>query len=206
MPAASLGSNEQYRPPPLDVCPMFTPANVGRKSRAKPLKRFWSVQGAVVHPEEPTCLRQVKGAMNSAGHRALDGCPMFAPAYVGRKSRAKPLERFYSVQGTVVHPERSRGTCSSTDLSGKCFRFLPERSRAVCRLEKPQFTPTNLSSRPERIRISCLTAVSNDHACGSPKRETQELHQRDKARQEIRGSGVERSAVPFSRLAPSRRF
>ncbi len=44
------------------------------------------------HPEETTCLRQVKGAMNSAGHRALDGCPMFAPAYVGRKSRAKPLE------------------------------------------------------------------------------------------------------------------
>jgi hypothetical protein len=42
------------------------------------------------HPEEPTCLRQVKGAMNSTGRRALDGCPMFAPANVGRKRRAKP--------------------------------------------------------------------------------------------------------------------
>jgi hypothetical protein len=30
------------------------------------------------HPEEPTCLCQVKGAMNSTGRRALDGCPMFA--------------------------------------------------------------------------------------------------------------------------------
>jgi hypothetical protein len=26
----------------------------------------------------------------------LDGCPMFAPAYVGRKRRAKPIKRFYS--------------------------------------------------------------------------------------------------------------
>ena len=41
--------------------------------------------------------------MNSAGHRALDGFPVFAPANVGRKSRAKPLPRFWSVQGTVVH-------------------------------------------------------------------------------------------------------
>jgi hypothetical protein len=55
------------------------------------------------HPEEPTCLRQVKGAMNSTDHRGLDGCPMFALANVGRKSRAKPLQRFWSVQGTVVH-------------------------------------------------------------------------------------------------------
>jgi hypothetical protein len=39
-------------------------------------------------------LRQVKGAMNSAGHRGLDGCPMFALANVGRKSRAKPIQRF----------------------------------------------------------------------------------------------------------------
>ena len=77
------------------------------------------------HPEEPTCLLQVKGAMNSTGRRALDGCPMFAPANVGRKSRAKPLERFWSVQGTVVHPERSRGTCSSLrdphEAKGKIF-------------------------------------------------------------------------------------
>jgi hypothetical protein len=42
------------------------------------------------HPEEPTCLRQVKGEMSSTGHRGLDGCPMFAPANVGRKRRAKP--------------------------------------------------------------------------------------------------------------------
>ena len=51
------------------------------------------------HPEEPTCLREVKGAMNSTGHRGPDGCPMFAPAYVGRKSRAKPLKRFLVVSG-----------------------------------------------------------------------------------------------------------
>jgi hypothetical protein len=40
-------------------------------------------------------------------------------------------------------------------------------------------------------------AASNDHACGSPKRETQEPYQRHKTRQEIRASVVERSAVKF---------
>ncbi len=37
--------------------------------------------------------------MNSTGHRALDVCPMFAPAYVGRKRRAKPIKRFWSAPG-----------------------------------------------------------------------------------------------------------
>ncbi len=97
------GAMNSTGPRRLDGCPMFALANVGRRRRAKPLQRFWSVQGTVVHPEEPTCLRQVKGAMNSTGRRALDGCPMFAPAYVGRKSRAKLLKRFWSVQGAVVH-------------------------------------------------------------------------------------------------------
>jgi hypothetical protein len=62
--------------------------------------------------------------MNSTGRRGLDGCPVFALANVGRKSRAtwiscyaalyqrhevqqeirgKPIQRFWSVQGTVVH-------------------------------------------------------------------------------------------------------
>ena len=30
--------------------------------------------------------------------RNLDGCPMFAPAYVGRKRRAKPFKRFLLVE------------------------------------------------------------------------------------------------------------
>jgi hypothetical protein len=45
---------------------------------------------------------QFKGGINTTGNRALDGCPMFAPAYVGRKRRAKPIKRFSSINGTVA--------------------------------------------------------------------------------------------------------
>ena len=79
----------------LDGSPMFALANVGRKSRAKPIQRFWSVQGTLLHEERfGLPLREDKGAMNTTGHRALDGCPMFASAYVGRKSWAKPIQCF----------------------------------------------------------------------------------------------------------------
>ncbi len=54
------------------------------------------------HLDETTCLRQLKAGMNGTGRRALDGCPMFAPAYVGRKRWAKPFKRFYSIERTVV--------------------------------------------------------------------------------------------------------
>ncbi len=117
------------------------------------------------HPEEKTCLRPVKGAMNSAGHRALDGCPMFAPAYVGRKSRAKPIQRFWSIKVRLFIGAQPR------DLQfygpfGKWF--------SAFRSSVPGFP--------------YLTAAGNEHVCDSPKRETQELHQGHKTRQEIRGS------------------
>jgi hypothetical protein len=55
-----------------------------------------------------------------------------------------------------------------------------------------------LSSPPERTRISCHTAL--DRAAGAPfsKGKAHEVHQRHQVLQEIRGSAVERSAVRLS--------
>ncbi len=61
---------------------------------------------SLCHPEEPTCLRQVKGAMNSTGHRGLDGCPMFALANVGRKSRATWISCYAALDRTACAPFR----------------------------------------------------------------------------------------------------
>ncbi len=33
--------------------------------------------------------------------RNQSGCPMFAPAYVGRKRRAKPIDCFYSFSESI---------------------------------------------------------------------------------------------------------
>jgi hypothetical protein len=62
-----------------------------------------------------------------------------------------------------------------------------------------------LSSRPERTRISCYAALRRDHGCGFPQRKAHALDQRDRIRQENRGSGVEGPAVASSHtdsLAP----
>jgi hypothetical protein len=63
----------------------------------------------------------------------------------------------------------------------------------------PDPTPSQrneLSSRPERTRISYHAAPSHEDGCGSPQREPHALSQRDKTQQEIRGSEVEGPAVP----------
>ena len=46
------------------------------------------------HPEEPTYLRQVKGAMNSTGHRALDGAPCSRQRTWAEKAGRSPSNAF----------------------------------------------------------------------------------------------------------------
>ena len=60
--------------------------------------------------------------------------------------------------------------------------------------------PSNLSSRPERSRISCHAALTNARVCGFQYGKPHEVRQRHQARQEIRGSVVERPAVSPSPL------
>ena len=57
------------------------------------------------------------------------------------------------------------------------------------------FAKEELSSRPERTRISCHAAPTDNHECGFPQRKPHEVHQRHQSQQEIRGSGVEGPAV-----------
>jgi hypothetical protein len=64
--------------------------------------------------------------------------------------------------------------------------------------------PSPLSSRPERTRISYLTAVYIGHGCGSPRRETHGLSRLRQSRQENRSQRVvERSAVLLHPLTPN---
>jgi hypothetical protein len=58
--------------------------------------------------------------------------------------------------------------------------------------------PSNLSSRPERTRISCYAALTNARVCGFQYEKPHEVRQRHQARQEIWGSEVEGPAVPPS--------
>ncbi len=52
-----------------------------------------------------------------------------------------------------------------------------------------------LSSRPERTRISCYAALTNARVCGFQQGKPHEVRQRHPPQQEIRGSVVEGSAV-----------
>jgi hypothetical protein len=55
--------------------------------------------------------------------------------------------------------------------------------------------PNELSSRPERTRISCRAAMDMDVCAPFCKGKAHEVHQRHQVPQEIRGSVVEGSAV-----------
>ena len=61
--------------------------------------------------------------------------------------------------------------------------------------------PFTLSSRPERTRISCYAALTNARVCGFQYGKPHEVLQRHQARQEIRGSVAEGSAVSLSGTA-----
>jgi hypothetical protein len=61
--------------------------------------------------------------------------------------------------------------------SGRDDKFVAGES--LTPLTEPAVScSTNLSSRPERTRISYIAIVRNDHACDSPQREAHELYQR----------------------------
>ena len=51
-----------------------------------------------LHPKPQPSLRTKQ---NPTDQTEPDGCPMFAPAYVGRKSRAKPFHCFYSLSESI---------------------------------------------------------------------------------------------------------
>ena len=61
--------------------------------------------------------------------------------------------------------------------------------------------PSNLSSRPERTRISCYAALPSSHVCGFQQGKPHEVRQRHQPQQEIRGSVAEGSAVSLSGTA-----
>jgi hypothetical protein len=95
------------------------------------------------------------------------------------------------------HPQSAGGHHGSAP-SPLCH---PERSRGICGplIHKPMLTESALSplsSRPERTRISCHAALDKAACAPFCKGKAHELHQRHQVQQEIRGSGVEGSAVP----------
>ncbi len=104
----------------LDGCPMFAPANAFGRSRAR-FSTPMEAPPSPCHPEEPTCLRQVKGALNSTGHRGLDGSPMFALANVGRKSRATRISCYVALDRTACAPfrEERRMHCINATKSNR---------------------------------------------------------------------------------------
>jgi hypothetical protein len=82
----------------------------------------------------------------------------------------------------------------------------PERSRGICGapLGPPEFSVTNpnpqteLSSRPERTRISCHAALDETTSAPFRKEGAHGVRQRHRVPQEIRGSVVEGPAVRSS--------
>jgi hypothetical protein len=59
-----------------------------------------------------------------------------------------------------------------------------------------------VSSRPERTRISCYAAMDKASCAPFCKGKAHEVHQRHQVPQEIRGSLVEGPAVSFSERKP----
>ncbi len=125
----------------------------------------------------------------------------------GRDDKRRGVDGRAAAADVVAPGEGSRRSASHPERN-KCLVFTtlplssrPERSWALRPTqvdEKPllRFT-TNLSSRPKRTRISYFTAPDNGHECGPQQRGPHALDRPRDSRQEIRGSGVERSAVPF---------
>ncbi len=81
----------------------------------------WKRRPPLVHPEETTILRPIKGAMNSTRPRALDGSPMFALANVGRKSRATRISCYVALDRTACAPfrEERRMHCINATKSNR---------------------------------------------------------------------------------------
>jgi hypothetical protein len=73
--------------------------------------------------------------------------------------------------------------------------------RACIHWKIGSFRATNLSSRPERTRISCLAALDTTRYAAFSQRKPHEIYQRHQVKQEIWGSAVERSAVSKSHRA-----
>jgi hypothetical protein len=109
---------------------MFAPANVGRKSRATRISCHAVLDRTACAPfrEERRmhCINATKSnrksgespsnAFGRSNVRLFIRDLLFRPSHARRLRQAPP---------SPCHPERSRGTCSSTDLSGKCFSVFP---------------------------------------------------------------------------------
>ncbi len=70
-------------------------------------------------------------------------------------------------------------------------------------VENPSRVPKNLSSRPERTRISCHAAQDTAACAPFRQRKAHEVRQSHQVQQEIRGSAVEGPAVPMQVLKPA---
>jgi hypothetical protein len=108
-------------------------------------------------------------------HAALDGsaCAPF------RKGKAHEVHQRHQV------PQEIRGS----GVEGPAVSFNPITRGSM------KAPPSPLSSRPERTRISCHAALDGSACAPFCKGKALEVHQRHQVPQEIRGSGVEGSAV-----------
>ena len=142
-------------------------------------------------PEQVVGLRPTLGTKNASVQQPLCIEPQPFPL----SSRAKQVVGLRPTLGTKDPPSSNRFYRTATlpfvipsEAEGSA---VPRTSRG----NAEHYPQTELSSRPERTRISCHAAP--DRAARAPfsKGKAHEVHQRHQVRQEIRGSAVERSAV-----------
>ena len=116
------------------------------------------------------------------------------PGFLVRGARPRPRMRLSAKRDGGTSPINA--TDPRQEIRGSAVErsAVPLHPKTNLNFRNPS---SPLSSRPERTRISYLTALDDGHVCGSPQRETQDLHRSHHCPQEIRGSAVERSAVPL---------
>ncbi len=121
-----------------------------------------------------------------------------------KEPQISPL-RFASVEMTSSWVNRSSGF-STTWVGRQAHEPSGRDDKLVTNLRDQTLEiAINMSSRPERTRISYFATIHNGHVCGSLQRETHELYRSNQSRQEIRGSAVEGPAVLQTALNPHSR-
>jgi hypothetical protein len=112
----------------------------------------------------------------------------------GDEKSLRPATTLYrTVAPSFVIPSEAEGSAVPRTFRGHVFRQSAAERRDLC-VEASSWKCFST----ERTRISYLTALTGDHACGSPLREPHAVDRSRNSRQEIRGSRGICSSTDFS--------